>query len=442
MATLLTISRTLGSTPEARVYAGTLAGDTPVPCAVKGLLGSEGEAELRAEAELRRVARHPALAHARAWGMLEDRPAILLAPMDGTALDTLPTPPLRAALDLCTGVGEALLDLDIVPRRALLPRDVLVGAGGAVSLLGLGSGPRLQDADDPRATTFAIGALLLATICGATPPTRLVLEMAYDRALRRLLEAADVPEALSGLLRRMLAMAPARRPWPEVALSQLQSLASAPGGLDLAAWMEEVAPQEVATPSEPRPFVTEIAWDQAGAHQESAVEGPGPDLRFAVADDQELLFLPDTTAERLDLVDQATDLDEFPEAPAAGDLVVSDHAAVVHFPPLFYGVSAEGALASVAFPGDATDPSLSERTDPEAGGLAEDDQTTPGEDDAPGEALEVAEALVPGPAPQGVRLGPPPTVEAPQRRKRAGWSRWLVLGTVVLLAAAAGAAIA
>lgn len=336
---------------------------------------------------------------------------------------------------LLHGLGDEPLGFEEACARVLAASDVLM-AGEA-------------EEEDPRDLTFALGALLYGLTAGAPALRRAPLFLAHERAVKRALADLCLDEDATGLLRQLLAWDPGRRPWPDTALERIRAF---------------------APPSPPEPVVVEAAHeseDEAPALEEDAptelaaedAHGapPGEDAgiepvqvstdRFTLADDQEILFLPDGPSRpSVDLQSPVT-LDD--PSDADDPFSIPDHTRVVpHRSAWQIGL------------GPWTD---DEVTDPEQRvRLSEDDHTDPGEggdhatpmslDDLPAEPeglpVETGPApLIPMPAPQGVRLDAAVAAPAPARMTpgvrppRARLPTWLAAG-LLLAAIAVGAAIA
>lgn len=361
---------------------------------------------------------------------------------------------------LVARVGEQLLAEGVARGRVrtlIQPGDVQALPGGRVEIAP--APPDERGSDDARDLSYALGALAFTLYTGAAPPRRATMALAHERALRRLLSAADLDGEAADLLRRLLAWDPERRPWPEAAIEQLRQAAP---------------PEAEATPPQP---ADEDAPTELASEEELAA-GPGdaspqPD-RFTVAEDREMLFFPDTTSPdlrpplapsaSLDLLVDGAEPAE-PEDPFS----IPDQTTVVPFPYPF-PVSAPPPLDGATDPeghqtspeDERTDPEIyrvsseDERTDPEgayalAAALGGDEITSPvfpSVDDVTTPGGPPADAaLVPGPAPMGVRLDETPAPPAPVRHtlpppQRSRAALWFGVALIAIVALALGLALA
>lgn len=335
---------------------------------------------------------------------------------------------------LLDGLGDEPLPFDMACARVLACSDALLA--------------READEEDPRDLSFALGALLYGLTAGAPAPRRASLFLAHERAMRRALGELSLDDDASSLIRQLMAWDPARRPWPDVALERIRAFAPPDPGDRVT---EDDAPEDGA-PEDDAP--TELAADDAPTDTLPADTPLEPVQvsadRFTIADDQEILFLPDGPSRptaSLDSLDGPVTLDD----PSETDdpFSIPDQTRVVHHRHAWQiglGPSLEE---------DPTDPEvrsgLREDEHTDSGVLADHAVPMPMDDPSPpppGLAVEQGpDALVPMPAPLDVRLdaggtSPPPVrLTPPPAPQRAHMPTWLAAG-LLLAAIAVGAAIA
>lgn len=421
----------LGGGANSPIYAVELPEGEP--CTLKVFLGQDAVARAQGERDWRSRAEHRGIAPVRASYHWQHHPALAFPAIDGATLETLRsgTPsgrallPARVAAAIGAAVGEALRSAPpALCTRQLSAEDVLVTAAGEVLVADPGSGPPLSGAEDPRALSYRLGALLFSLVTGRALPTPGALELPWERRLRRALEAAGVPTEAAKLLRRLVAWSPERRPRPEVAIARLRFLSEDLDGPTLVAWAASTAGLRRPSPETGTRITLEFNTETT---------------RYAVGDDQEMLFFPDGGAD----ADAPTELAEEPPLDVLIEPVVAEHAHAagfdfpdqteVHpFPPLFADDLAEAGPHEDerTDPEDFASVSAEDRTDPEPLHLPHADADTGIFDDEGDDAPAARVMQDPAPARSGV-------AESASMR-----GPWIVGGIMLILAAAASYAAA